>query len=98
MFFVTNWISPLTTLEKGIGKNGKPLYYKGSTSNRIIPYFMIQVGDVTLGDGRGGVSIFSVKFANENFKLKHTRLGKIKSYLPEFFFSMRNVFQKFVVI
>ena len=82
MFFVTNLISPLITLEKGIGKNGKPLQYKGSTYNRIIPNFMIQVGDFTIGDGRGGVSIFGVKFANENFKLKHTRLGKLKSYLP----------------
>ena len=46
---------------------------------------MIQIGDFTLGDGRGGVSIFGVKFANENYKLKYTRLGKLDSYLPEFF-------------
>ena len=25
------------------------------------------------------------KFANENFKLKYTRLGKLESYLPELF-------------
>ena len=30
---------------------------------------MIQVGDFTLGDGRGGVLIFAVKFANENFEI-----------------------------
>ncbi|KAL5546421.1 hypothetical protein UlMin_006108 [Ulmus minor] len=36
----------------------------------------------TLGDGRGGESIYEEKFANENFKLKHTSPG---------FLSMANV-------
>ncbi|MFH4982696.1 hypothetical protein AB6A40_009405 [Gnathostoma spinigerum] len=65
----------LCTGEKGMGKHGKPLHYKGCTFHRIIPDFMIQGGDFTHGTGVGGESIYGEKFADENFIMKHTSPG-----------------------
>merc|ERR1711972_1048462 len=67
----------LCTGEKGVGKSGKPLHFKGSAFHRVIPQFMLQGGDFTNGDGTGGESIYGEKFADENFKLKHTGPGTL---------------------
>jgi len=64
----------LATGEKGTGKSGKPLHFKGSKFHRIIPGFMCQGGDITRGNGQGGESIYGNTFADEfeHGVIKHT--------------------------
>lgn len=65
----------LCTGEKGIGRSGKPLHFKGCLFHRIVPEFMCQGGDFTRHNGTGGESIYGAKFEDENFDLKHDRAG-----------------------
>lgn len=64
----------LITGEKGIGRQGMALHFKDCAMHRIVPSFMIQGGDIT---GKGGESIYGMKFDDENFELKHSGPGVV---------------------
>jgi len=62
----------LCTGERGNGhRSGKPLHYKGSPFHRVVRNFIIQGGDITHGNGKGGDSIYGGSFADENLDSAH---------------------------
>ena len=72
--------SPMTALNfvsisRGYVRGGQKLWYKGSKIHRIVPDFVIQMGDITSGDGTGGRSIFGERFNDEDFILSHRSPG-----------------------
>ena len=64
------------TITKGfkLGKE-EELHYKNSPVHRIVQDFVIQMGDVTTGDGTGGRSIYGERFSDEEFVLSHRSPG-----------------------
>ena len=61
----------LCTGEKGIGRSGKILHFKGSSFHRVIPGFMCQGGDFTKHNGRGGESIYVSSMLHNNNVIMH---------------------------
>ena len=72
--------APMTTLNfasiaRGYKRSGEKLWYKNTIIHRIVPDFVIQMGDITRGDGTGGKSIYGEKFNDEDFILSHRSAG-----------------------
>ena len=66
----------LCTGERGVGEYGKKLHFMNSVFHRVTKGFVCSGGDITLGNGRGGESVYAPgTFADENFTLKHTGPG-----------------------
>lgn len=71
-FTVNNFIH-LANQTYGYGYDNKTLFH------RVIKDFMVQTGDYQFGEGYGGHSIYNHegKFRDENFKIKHDKLGRM---------------------
>merc|ERR1719210_985428 len=63
------------SLARGHKRGKQTLTYKKSIIHRIVPDFVLQMGDITVGDGSGGVSIFGDRFNDEEFILSHRSEG-----------------------
>lgn len=72
--------APMTVLNfasitKGYKRGRDNLQYKNSFVHRVVPDFVLQMGDITRGDGSGGRSIFGERFNDEDFVLSHRAAG-----------------------
>jgi len=63
------------SLAKGHKRGKETLTYKKSPIHRIVPDFVLQMGDITVGDGSGGKSIYGDRFSDEEFILSHRSDG-----------------------
>ncbi|KAL3865701.1 hypothetical protein ACJMK2_043063 [Sinanodonta woodiana] len=74
--------TPMTVMNfaaitKGFKRGREKLSYKNSKVHRVVPDFIIQMGDITVGDGTGGKSIYGDKFVDENYILSHRATGMV---------------------
>jgi cyclophilin family peptidyl-prolyl cis-trans isomerase len=75
-----NFYSLCTGNNDRIGElSNKPLTLNGSSFHRIVKNSFVQGGDITLGDGYGGESVYGGDYNDENFDLKHDSEGIVSS-------------------
>jgi len=72
--------APMTSLNfaalaKGAKRGSRNLHYKNTWVHRIVPDFVIQMGDIIKGDGSSGRSIYGDRFNDEEFILSHRSAG-----------------------
>ena len=72
--------APMTTMNflaitRGYQRGNETLHYKDTPIHRVVPDFVIQMGDITEQDGTGGKSIFGERFNDEEFTLSHRSAG-----------------------
>ena len=65
----------LCTGERGIGRSGVALHYKGCNLHRLVAGWLLQGGDIVHGNGRGGDSIYGGFFRDESFERRHDARG-----------------------
>lgn len=68
---VMNFVS----ITRGYKRGKEEFTYKDTPVHRIVPDFVVQMGDITVGDGTGGKSIFGERFNDEDFILSHRSPG-----------------------
>jgi len=62
-------------LARGYNRGKEKLHYKNTPIHRIVPDFVVQMGDVVNGDGTGSRSIYGERFNDEAFTLSHRSPG-----------------------
>lgn len=75
-------VAPMTVMNfraiaQGYQRGKDKLQYKNSPIHRVVKDFVLQMGDITVGDGSGGTSIFGEKFNDEEFVLGHVAPGMV---------------------
>ncbi|KAK7477846.1 hypothetical protein BaRGS_00030924 [Batillaria attramentaria] len=94
---------PMTVLNflsicNGVKRPTGELKFAGSHCHRLIQDMHLQCGDITSGDGNGGISIYGDTFNDENFDIGHSEKGTISmsnrgpnSNGSQFFIIMRSM-------
>jgi len=73
---------PMTVLNffsicNGVKRPAGELKYAGTFCHRLIPSLNFQCGDVTVGDGTGGISMYGNTFDDENFEVGISEKGTL---------------------